>query len=373
MEVSKSWVEIDLGAVVHNFLALRRRVGAGVRVMAVVKSDAYGHGAPQVSRALAEAGAEVFGVATVEEGVALREVGIDLPILVLGCIFKEEIGDIIRYSLIPNLCSEPLALELSRRAGDMVVKVHVKVDTGMGGLGVRPEEAIRFVEGVVRFKNLFLEGIFTHFSSSCQEDKGCTYEQIRVFKDILARLGALGIEIPLRHMANSGAILDVPMSYFNMVRPGLLLYGLYPSDKVRRSVEVRPVMTLKSRLAFFKNLCVGDTVSYERTFRASRPTRVGILPIGYDNGYSLSLSNKGEVVIRGRRLPVIGRVRMNHIQVDTTDLPEAEVGDEAILYGGQFPSAVSVEDVARLTETIPYQVVCATGRTNPRVYLNGTN
>lgn len=371
----KSWVEVDLGAIAHNVHAIHQWVKAGVKIMAIVKSDAYGHGAHEVSHTLARTGVEMFGVATLEEGIALRQGGIMQPILVLGCIFPEEAEDLIRYSLIPNLCDRWLAQELSRRARvlDKEVRVHIKVDTGMGGLGVRHEVAVKFVKEVSSLEGLFVEGIFTHFSSSCERDKGSVYEQLCIFRGILEELDGLGIDIPLRHAANSGAILEVPEAHFNMVRPGLLLYGLYPAEDVRRSVELRPAMMLKSRLAFLKELEPGQTVSYGRTYKAQRPTRVGVLPLGYDNGYSLGLSNKAEVVVRGQRLPVIGRVRMNHVHIDLTELPTARVGDEVVLYGRQKGECVSVEEVSRLAGTIPYDVVCATGKANPRVYLNGAN
>ncbi len=372
----KNWVEIDLDAVAHNVRMIRRRVGKGVGVIGVVKSDAYGHGASRVGLLLQSLGVEMLAVATVEEGIVLRDRGIKVPILVLGCIFPEEVGTLLKHSLTPNLCERDTAKELSRHARELgkVAKVHVKIDTGLGSLGVHHREAAGFLREVADAGNLFIEGIFTHFSSSSEMDDTHTREQLRVFKEIIRETESMGIRIPIRHTANSGAILRIPEASFNAVRPGILLYGLYQSlkDSNERglSIGVRPAMSLKSSIGFIKNISTGETVSYGQTFKAGRPTRVGILPLGYDNGYSRALSNRSEVVIRGRRVPVIGRVRMNHIQVDVTDIPGAKVGDSVVLFGGHGNARVSAEEVAGLIETVPYEVVCAAGRSNPRIYIN---
>ncbi|MHC4197919.1 MAG: alanine racemase [Planctomycetota bacterium] len=372
----KNWVEIDLDTITHNVRMIRRRVGRGVGVIGVVKSDAYGHGASRVGLLLQSLGVEMLAVASVEEGIVLRDRGIKVPILVLGCIFPEEVGALLRHSLTPNLCERDTAKELSRHAmaAGKTVTVHVKIDTGLGSLGVHHREAAGFLREVADAGNLFIEGIFTHFSSSSETDDTHTSEQLHIFRDVVRKAESMGIRIPMRHTANSGAILRIPEASFNAVRPGMLLYGLYQSLKTSNerglSIGIRPAMSLKSRIGFIKNISTGETVSYGQTFRAGRPTRVGILPLGYDNGYSRALSNRSEVVIRGRRAPVIGRVRMNHIQVDVTDIPEAKVGDSVILFGGHGDARVSAEEVAGLMETVPYEVVCAAGRSNPKIYIN---
>ncbi len=372
----KNWVEIDLDAIAHNVRMIRRRVGRGVGVIGVVKSDAYGHGASRVGLLLQSLGVEMLAVATVEEGIVLRDRGIKVPILVLGCIFPDEVGTLLRYSLTPNLCERDTAKELSRHARELgeVAKVHVKIDTGLGSLGVHHREAAGFLREVADAGNLFIEGIFTHFSSSSEIDDTHTSEQLHIFRNVVRKAESMGIRIPMRHTANSGAILRIPEASFNAVRPGMLLYGLYQSFKTSNerglSIGIRPAMSLKSSIGFIKNISTGETVSYGQTFKAGRPTRVGILPLGYDNGYSRALSNRSEVVIRGRRVPVIGRVRMNHIQVDITDIPGAKVGDSVVLFGGHGDARVSAEEVAELMESVPYEVVCAAGRSNPRIYIN---
>ena len=374
----KNRVEIDLSSIAHNVRMIRKRIGLGVGIMGVIKSEAYGHGASRVARLLQSLNVEMLAVASVEEGIALRDRGIKIPILVLGCVFPEEAGVLLRYSLIPNLCDEALAHRLSACAGALgkVASVHVKIDTGMGSMGVHHSEAVRFIREVADTENLLIEGLFTHFSSSTEIDSSHTHEQLRIFNDVVRETEALGICIPLRHAANSGAILRMPETFLNMnmVRPGMLLYGLCPScpdtDHIAHSIGVRPAMALKTSLGFIKNISAGETVSYGRTFRAQRPTRVGVLPMGYDNGYIRALSNAAEVVIRGRRVPVIGRVRMNHVHIDITGVPEAKVGDDVVLFGGQGSPSVSAEEVAGLIGTVPYEVVCAAGRSNPRVYVN---
>lgn len=373
---SKNWVEIDLAAIAHNARMVRQRVGRGVGIIGVVKSDAYGHGASRVGLLLESLGVEMLAAASVEEGIVLRDRGIKVPILVLGCIFQEEVEALLRHSLIPSLCDKSVARELSRCAKSLgkVAKVHVKIDTGLGSLGVHHSEALGFIREVAVTENLFTEGIFTHFSSSTEIDDSHTREQLHIFKGILREIDDLGIHVPLRHAANSGAILGTAEASFNMVRPGMLLYGLCPyrpdTNHNEHPIGVRPAMTLKTRLGFIKDICAGETVSYGRTFKAQRPTRVGVLPLGYDNGYIRALSNRGEVVIRGQRVPVIGRIRMNHVQVDITDVPDVKVGDDVVLFGGQSGLSVSAEEVAGQIGTVPYEVVCAAGRSNPRVYTN---
>ena len=383
----RSCVEINLGAIAHNLREIRNKLGRGVRVLAVVKSDAYGHGAKKVGLLLERRGVDMLGVASVEEGADLREKGIRLPILVLGCIFPEEIEKFFSYSLIPNLCELDLAKKFSRHASRLgqTIKVHTKIDTGMGGLGVRVQRASRFVQEVTGLPGLVVEGLFTHFTSATESNSIYTREQLNLFRGVVEELERMGIHIPLRHAANSGAILRSPESYtpylplsgeglppatdtpLNMVRTGLLLYGLTPPGCQEFSLNLRPAMTFKTRLAYIKDLEPGETVSYGRSFTASQHTRIGVLPVGYDSGYSLRLSNKGYVVIRGKRFPVVGRVRMNLIHVDLGQEEAVEIGDVVTLYGGEGPS---VEEIAGIMlGGSPYEVLCTTGKANPKTYV----
>ncbi|MDI6759741.1 MAG: alanine racemase [Candidatus Brocadiaceae bacterium] len=387
MGLLRSCVEINLGAIAHNLREIRNKLGRGVKVLAVVKSDAYGHGAQKVGLLLERRGVDMLGVANAEEGADLREKGTRLPILVLGCIFPEEIEKFFSHSLIPNLCELDLAKKFSRHAARLgqTISVHTKVDTGMGGLGVRVQRASRFVQEVVGLPGLVVEGLFTHFSSATESNSIYTREQLNLFRGVVEELERMGIHIPLRHAANSGAILRTPESYasflplpeeglppatdttLNMVRTGLLLYGLTPPGCREFSINLRPAMTFKTRLAYIKDLEPGETVSYGRSFTAGQRTRIGVLPVGYDSGYSLRLSNKGYVVIRGKRFPVVGRVRMNLIHVDLGQEETVEIGDVVTLYGGEGPS---VEEIAGIMlGGSPYEVLCTTGKSNPRTYI----
>ena len=361
--------EIDLSAIAHNFRQIRKLVGPDVKICPAVKADAYGHGAIPVSRAVLAEGADMLGVATVEEAVELRETGIDAPILIFGCLFEDQIPDVIEHDITPMVCSRSFAEELSRQAlvSGKRIKVHVKVDTGMGRVGVQADEAVDFVLGIHELSGLEIEGIFTHFPSSDEEDLGFTHRQIADLKEIIRDIESAGVSIPIRHAANSAAILGIPDSYFNMVRPGLVLYGLYDSD-ISGNVDLRQAMTLKTKIACLKELPPGRTVSYGRTFTTSRPTLVATLPIGYADGYNRLLSNRGPALVRSQRVHVIGRVCMDQTMLDVTDVPGVLVGDEVVLYGTQGNETISIREIARILNTITYEVACSVSRRVARVY-----
>ncbi|HUV05940.1 MAG TPA: alanine racemase [Armatimonadota bacterium] len=360
--------EIDLDAIAFNFLQVRKLVGRNAKICPAVKADAYGHGAVEASRALLDAGAEMLGVATVEEGLELRQARIHAPILLLGCILPDQIPEAIRCELTMAVCDHSSAAGISReaQAADRRVKVHIKVDTGMGRIGAQPEEAVDLTLGISKMPGLEIEGIFTHFPCANEEDLSFTHQQIREFQQIIQAIEDAGLHIPLRHAANSGAILNVPESYFDMVRPGIMLYGLYDST---HRIELRQSMTLKSKIAFIKELAAGKTVSYGRTFTAARRTLVATVPIGYADGYNRLLSNKAAALVHGKRVPVIGRVCMDQTMLDVTEVSSVSVGDEVVLYGRQGDECIRIEEIAALLGTISYEVVCAVGKRVPRVYL----
>ncbi len=368
MNLCKSWVEVNLRAIAHNLQEIRNKVGWGVKVLAVVKSDAYGHGAEAVALLLERCGVEMLGVASVEEGAILRQRGIRLPIIVLGCIFPEEVEDFFTYTLTPSLCDLALARKFSQQAikRGQLLKVHIKVDTGMGGLGVKAQGASKFIWEMTELHGLFVEGIFTHFVSSNDNRSDYTYEQLRLFKKVIMELELMGIYVPIKHAANSGAVLNFPEAYFNVVRPGLLLYGLTPPGCLESSMRLKLAMSFKTKLAFVKTLEPGETVSYGRSYTAPSHTKIGVLPIGYSSGYNLGLSNKSCVVIRGKNFPVVGRIRMNLIHVDLGQDEGVEIGDTVTLFGEDGPS---VKDMALVMGGSPYELLCAMGRPNHRVYL----
>ncbi len=370
-----TWVEIDLDALVGNIREVERRTGGGQGIMLVVKADAYGHGAVEVARVAVESGVDMLGVATLHEGIELRQAGLDDPILILSPPMENETEEIVEYDLACTVPSLAIARSLSRAcaARGKSVPVHVEVDTGMGRSGVGLPEAVPFIAAIAKLPALSLEGVFTHFPSS-EDDPEFTRTQVLEFKELLRTLERKGIDIPLIHAANSGAILGVPeaaSSPFNMVRPGIMVYGLRASPRRGDRAGLRPVMSFKSRIAQIRELPAGHTVSYGRTFTAPAPMRMAVVPVGYGHGYSFRLSNRGEVLVRGRRAAIVGRVTMDVTLVDVTAIPEAAVGDEVVLFGRQGGSEISVDEVAELVGTINYEIICGIGKRVTRVYVRG--
>ena len=370
-----TWVEIDLDALIHNIREVRSRISDRPGILLVVKADAYGHGAVEVARVAVTNGVDMLGVATLHEGIELRQAGIDAPILILSPPMANETPGVVEYDLTCTVPSLSIARSLSRAsdARGKRASVHVEIDTGMGRSGVGTEEAVPFVTAVAKLPNLSLEGVFTHFPSS-DEDLEFTRAQVGRFLGLLERLEAKGLNVPLRHAANSGGILGVPESFgspLNVVRPGIMVFGLRPSDQTPVAGDLKPVMSFKSRIAQIRELPEGHPVSYGRTYHTPGPMRVAVIPVGYGHGYSWRLSNRGEVLIRGRRAPVVGRVTMDVTMVDIDPIEGAEVGDEVVLFGRQGDAAISVDDIASRIGTINYEVICGIGKRVARVYLRG--
>ncbi len=372
MEFS-TWVEIDLDALVDNIREVRARTGDDLGVLLVVKADAYGHGAVEVARIAVANGIDVLGVATLHEGIELRQAGVDAPVLILSPPMENETAAIIEYDLSCTIPSLAIARALSRACVDRGKRgtVHVEIDTGMGRSGVLLEEAVPFITAVAKLPELFLEGVFTHFPSS-DADPEFTRGQVESFRSLLDTLERKGIAVPLRHAANSGAVLEVPDSLerpLNMVRPGLMVYGLSPGGAGAHEGALRPVMSFKSRIAQVRDLPAGHPVSYGRTYVAAGDMRVAVVPVGYGHGYGWRLSNRGEVLIRGRKAPIIGRVTMDVTMVDLEGIGDAAVGDEVVLFGRQGDAEISVDEVARGEGTINYEVICGIGKRVARVYV----
>ena len=357
---------IDLNAISHNIAEIRKRIGNRRDLMAVVKADGYGHGAVEVSLAALRSGATCLGVALPEEGRQLRDNGVEVPILVMGLIQPEEAYKVIDSELEQAISTVELAEALDREAGKASthLKVHIKVDTGMGRIGVSPEDALELTRKVSRFQNLDLEGMFSHFPSADESDKTFTKRQIEVFNDLVKKIEGGGFKIAKRHMANSAAVLDLPESYFDLVRPGIMIYGLYPSREVSRSIKLKPAMSLKTHVIYVKPVPVDSPISYGRTYRTKRRALVATLPVGYADGYSRLLSNQGSVFIKGRRAPLIGRVCMDMCMIDVSEIGDVRIGDEVVLFGENPP----VDEIADKIGTINYEVVCAVGKRVPRIY-----
>ena len=359
---------IDLGAISHNVAAIRKKIGSQRGLMAVVKADGYGHGAVEVSRTALRNGADSLAVALPEEGQHLREAGVEAPILVLGLIQPEEAWKVVDSQLDQTVSSIALLEALDQEAGNAStqINVHVKVETGLGRIGVEPHEVVLFLRRARSYRNLKVAGLFSHFSAADERDKTFSQHQLQLFEQTIREIRHAGIELPQRHMANSAATLDLPESYYDLVRPGLIIYGLYPSTEVSHSIEVKPAMTLKTKVCYLKTVPQGTPISYGRTFVAKKQTRVATLPLGYGDGYKRALANKGEVLIKGRRAPVIGRICMDMCMIDVSDVPDVQAGDEAIVFG-QEPTA---DELAAKIGTINYEVVTTVGKRVPRVYVN---
>lgn len=367
------WAEINLSAITHNMREIRQVVGTATRIMAVVKADAYGHGAVEVSKAALVGGADWLGVARLAEGVALREAGLDVPILVLGYTPPEQAAEVVRYELSQTVYTGEAASFLAAAAGreGRRARVHLKIDTGMGRIGwLADSPAVPEILSVAGLPDLEIEGIFTHFATADSRDKSYAREQFERFLVMIEALQRNGLEIPFKHAANSAALLEMPETRLDMVRPGIIIYGLFPSDEVDRTlINLQPAMSLKTRVAYVKHVPAGFKVSYGCTFTTRKPTTIATLPLGYADGYSRLLSAKGEVLIHGQRAPVAGRVCMDQFMVDVGHVPDVEIGDEAVLFGRQGSAEITADEVANWLGTINYEVVCMVSHRVPRVFL----
>ncbi len=364
-----TWAEIDLKAIRYNLSQVRKLAGKGVAVMPVVKANAYGHGIAEVSSVLEDEGVEYLGVATIDEALRLRERSIKVPILILGSVLEEEAEVAIKNDITLTLCSVELLKITSALCAkeSKSAKVHIKVDTGMGRIGVWHEEALDFVRKVANEKNIIVEGIYTHFSSAGRDDFFTQY-QIDSFKNLIERIENNAIEIKYKHAANSIATVDLKDAHLNLVRPGIIVYGMYPKRGFEKLVRLKPALSLKTRIAYLKDTPEGRSISYGRTYITQRRTKIATIPIGYADGYGRILSNKAEVIVRGKRAPVVGKVTMDQTMIDVGHIRGAKVGDEVVLIGKQGFDEIRTEKLARLAGTIAYEVVCSISNRVPRVY-----
>jgi len=360
-----TYAEINLEAIKHNISAIRKLLGAKVKFMAVVKANAYGHGAVAVSRAAVEAGADSLAVANLKEALELREAGIVSPILLLTESPTSVMDEIVQYDLSQTIYSyaEAKALSDESQKRHKNAKVHIKVDTGMGRVGVSPSEAGAFIAKAASLPGLELEGLFTHFAKAEDPHDNFTKEQFKKFKQVMAKVD----NIPIKHAANSAGVLFHPETHLDMVRVGLMMYGLYPQGNSRSKINLKPALSFKSRVTYLKKVPAGTPVSYGATYAAPVDTAIATVPVGYADGFSRRLSNHGQVIIRGKRYPVVGRVTMDLTMVDVGN-SKVEVGDEVILIGEQNGQVISADEVAKLEDTISYEVICGIGKRVPRIY-----
>src|SRR3989339_992932 len=366
----RNWVEVDLENFTANWTEMKRLVGPDVRIMQVVKADAYGHGAIEISNIALKNGASCLGVANADEGVQLRVSGITAPIIILSPTAASEIDQIIKYNLTPSVSDLGFAREFQKRArrAGVQIPIHIEVDTGMGRGGTTREEAFHVIREIATFSNLTLEGIFTHFA----ESEILSYFndlQWREFGNLLEKLASNGLRIPIRHISNSGAILNYPRFHLDMVRPGIMSYGIYPSLETRDKGTLAPVMSFKTRVVLVKEFPEGYGIGYGRTFITRRPTRIATIPVGYGDGLGWPLSNQGEALIRGKRVPIAGRISMDMCTLDVSRIPECAVGDEVVLLGEQGGERITADEIAAKVHSISYEILCALGKRAPRLFL----
>ena len=365
--------EVNLEAIKHNYEQIRSNVPHEVEIMAIVKADAYGHGAVEISKLLQEQGVNRFAVAIAKEGEELRANGITSPILVLGYTPRADIGALIENNLTQTVFSYDMAKTLSDEAGRLgkTVNIHIKVDTGMGRIGfLSSPQSIEEVKMIATLPHLNMEGIFTHFSTADEEDRAYTYKQWHIFEGFLNELREVGIELPIIHAANSAAIMCHSYADLNVVRPGIILYGYYPSGYLQGKVlDLIPAMTLKTQVVHVKELPEGHYVGYGRTYQTHHKTKVATIPVGYADGYSRRLGNVGRVLIRGQFAPIIGNICMDQFMVDVSNIDHVSVEDEVVLFGKQGDNEIPVEEIANILDTINYEIICMIGKRVPRVYV----
>ena len=368
-ELRPTRAEIDLSALRYNFRATKQLAGS-VKIMAVVKAEAYGHGLVPASRELAGQGVDYLGVSFLEEGVILREEGIDLPILVMGGLVDEQIDLYLDYNLEPTVSSVWKAKQVDDAAlkRRVTAKVQLKIDTGMGRVGTQWRTVEPFLEEILRLKRLDIHGVFTHLATADEEDISFALTQIERFNRVLEKMHQLDIVPPLIHASNSGALLQLKeKASYTMIRPGIMLYGYAPAYHLSGSVDLRPVMTLKTRVVYVKRPPAGTTVGYGSTWQSPGDRWIATLPIGYGDGYPRRAVNGGWVMLRGRKCPIVGRVSMDQITVDAGE--EAYLGDETVLFGGDGENRLNLWDLCNTLDAIPYEIMCGLTARVPRVYV----
>ncbi|MCK5242435.1 alanine racemase [bacterium] len=369
-----TWVTIDLRALKWNLCQVRRMVGKNVEILAVVKANAYGHGAVACSHALLAAGADALGVATVEEAEELRLSGIKQTMVIFGLVQAHEVKRAVKLNVQPTVVSQKQLRMLNKAAQQLGKKVvvHLKLDTGMGRIGIQPAAAKSFVAGLKKYSHLTLGGMFTHFAQADGRDRKLLGRQMQRLQQAAAEVRKNTKAAFRVHAANSAAVMNTPDSHADMVRPGLMLYGLYPARRFASRVDLKPVLQWKTRIIQLKTVPAGTGLSYGHTFITRRKSRIATLPVGYADGFSRLLSNQGHVLIRGKRCPVVGRVCMDMCLVDVTRLNQAAEGDEVVLIGRQGQVRISADDQADLLDTISYEITCVIGNRVPRIIQGET-
>ncbi len=363
---------IDHEALRWNFRQIRSLIGSRVKILSMVKANGYGHGAPAVARTLAAEGSNAFGVAIIEEAIELRRHGITAPILVLTGAYLDQLELFFEHDLMPVVHDGDALqrLDAAVAQGGRSLDVHLKIDTGMGRIGFPAMECDLWLPQIQRLKALKVEGVFSHFSHAESVEGQYTRKQLEIFHHLVKRLAAVGIVPPLIHLANSAATISLPAAYFNMVRPGLMLYGVYPSPEMVARISLRPVLSWKTRILQLKKVPSHTSISYGQTFITKRDSLIATLPIGYADGYPRLLSNRGQALVGGKRAPVAGRVCMDLTMLDVTDIAKAQQGDEVVLLGTQENETISADEMAAWADTISYEILTSIGARIPRIHYN---
>lgn len=365
-----TYATVNLAALAHNLSRIKRYLSPGCEVMAVVKANAYGHGALETAQALTRQGIGRFAVASLDEGIALRQAGLSASIVVLGALFEKQVSDLVAHRLTPVVSDGRILPSLAKaaRTHPTPYPIHLKVETGMGRLGFSPEELLSILDNPILRSPLQVEGMMTHLADADGKDSIFTERQLGAFRTVLEQIRERGVTIPLVHTANSAAIVRFPDAHYSLVRPGIMLYGYHTLPATVPTPDLRPVLSLRTTIVQLRTIPRGGTVSYNGTFVAPRPTRIAVLPIGYADGYSRRLSHRGSVLIQGRRAPIVGLVCMDMIMVDVTDLASVQVGEIVTLIGQQGRESIWANEVADWIGTISYEVLCGIGSRVPRLF-----
>lgn len=374
--------EISYSRLAFNFNSVKSHIHREsprkkIKICCVVKANAYGHGIQEISSKLISLGADYLGVANYDEAIKLRTIIPDASILVFGTLIhsklkpKTYVSKLLKYNLIATVASLDTARFLDYYSGKIGRKfpVHIKIDTGMKRIGFDVKRAYKNIEQIFGFKNLNIEGIFTHFASSESRDKSFSRAQLGKFNDLIQNLKKNGMEFPIIHAANSGAILDIKESYFDMVRPGLLLYGYYPSDEVKNKIELYPIMNLKSKVTFIKRVDANTSISYGRKYFTNKKTFIGSIPVGYGDGYWRSFSNKGKVCIKNKLFPIVGAITMDWMMINLGEKTDVRTGDDVLLMGKEHNNYIGADTLAKLGQSIPYEILCAIADRVQRIYV----
>lgn len=370
------WAEINLDNFIYNINQIKKRA-KNSEIIAVVKANAYGHGAIEIAKTLVKCDIKKLAVANIVEAIELRDNNIDIPIMILGLSEEYAIDSILKYNVEPTVSTLNFAKKLNEKAKsfNQKISIHIAIDSGMGRIGFRNDEnnILEIVE-ISKLSNIHIESIYTHFSTADSKNKEYSLKQLSIYKEMLDALEKLGVNIPKKNLSNSAAIIDIEDAHLDCVRPGIIQYGYYPSNEVnKKALDLKPVLSWKSRILYLKEVEANEFIGYNKNFKTTKKTKIATIPVGYADGYSRDLSNKGKVIINGTFAPILGNVCMDQIMVDVSEVKDVATGDEVILLGSDGDVKFDAEDMANILNTISYEVLCLIGRRTPRIYIRNHN